>query len=296
MVSQRAEGKSISPMSHLGTSNTNSSKSATGGLLYPGIVEAALPTLGFPWTMRIIGFINLVLLILCCTFLTPRLPPRKSGPFFETAAFREPSYTLYAIGMFFNFWGLYFAFYYIGSFATQVLGQDEKISINLLLYMNGIGFLGRMVPALLADRFFGPLNTMLPFSLVSSILLFAWTGIHSVSTLWVFATIFGLSAAGIQSLFPATLSSLTTDMKKVGIRVGMTFSIVAFAALSGPPLAGGLIQKGVKDGVGKVQGDGLDPTGAFRYAQCFAGGSMMLGFILLCSARVMKVGFEVKRV
>ena len=48
-------------------------------------------------------------------------------------------------------------------------------------------------------------------------------------------SVIGNIGAGIQSLFPATLSTLTTDLQKVGVRMGLVFTLVSFAALMGPP-------------------------------------------------------------
>ena len=45
--------------------------------------------------------------------LRPRLPPRKSGPIIEWAAFLEPAYVLFSIGVFLMFWALYFGFFYV---------------------------------------------------------------------------------------------------------------------------------------------------------------------------------------
>lgn len=37
--------------------------SSTGGLVFPAIVEQLLPRIGFPWTMRILGFLTLSMLL-----------------------------------------------------------------------------------------------------------------------------------------------------------------------------------------------------------------------------------------
>ena len=89
------------------------SGSATGGLVFPAIVQQLLPKIGFPWTVRVLGFVMLVLQAVTLTFSRTRLPPRKSGPLVEWGAFKELPYLLFSIGMFLNFWGLYFAFYYV---------------------------------------------------------------------------------------------------------------------------------------------------------------------------------------
>ena len=75
--------------------------SATGGLVYPAMVQQLLPQVGFGWTIRALGFVELVCLITCNFFAKQRIPPRKAGPIVEWAAFKNMSYDLFAIGMFF---------------------------------------------------------------------------------------------------------------------------------------------------------------------------------------------------
>src|SRR5690606_6605218 len=104
--------------------------SATGGLVFPVVVQQLLPRIGFAWTMRVLGLINAVTLAPGFVFIRQRLPPRKSGPFFEWAAFKEAPYALYAVGMYLNFWGLYVAFFYIGSFSRDVIGVTQETSIT----------------------------------------------------------------------------------------------------------------------------------------------------------------------
>lgn len=257
------------------------SGSATGGLVFPVIVQQLLPKIGFPWTVRVLGFVMLAIMLVTLTFTKPRLPPRKSGPLVEWGAFKELPYTLFAVGMFLNFWGLYFAFYYIGSFGRDILGISEADSINDLLILNGVGLLGRLIPNHLADRYFGPLNTLIPFAFASGLLLYCWAAVTSKGGLVGFAAIYGLFAAGIQSLFPATLSSLTLDIKKTGVRMGMIFTVVSFATLTGPPLAGALIEK---------------DDGGYLYAQVFSGSVLMGGCVTLLAGRVASKGWKKARV
>ncbi|KAL8754178.1 MAG: hypothetical protein Q9184_005195 [Pyrenodesmia sp. 2 TL-2023] len=251
------------------------SGSATGGLIFPVILQQLLPKIGFAWTVRVLGFVMLALQAVSLTFAKPRLPPRKSGPLVEWAAFRELPYTLFVIGMFLNFWALYFAFDYIGSYGRNILGASQADSINNLLIMNGVGSFGRLVPAYFADRYFGPLNTLIPCVFASGLLIFCWAAVSSKSGLVGFSVVYGLFAAGIQSLFPATTSSLTIEIKKTGVRMGMIFSIVSFASLTGPPLAGLLIQ---------------ERNGSYLYAQMFAGSVMFCGCLTLVAASLAKKG------
>ena len=89
------------------------SGTATGGLVFPVIVQQLLPRIGFAWTLRVQAFVMLGLSVLTNAFFRPRLPPRRSGPLVEWAALKELPYVLFSTGMFLVVWGLYFAFYYV---------------------------------------------------------------------------------------------------------------------------------------------------------------------------------------
>ena len=144
--------------------------SCTGGVIMPVIVQQCLPRIGFPWTIRIIGFIMLVLNIVAIALFRTRLPPRKSGPIVDWASFRELPYALYCAAMFFNFWGLYFAFFYIGSYGRNVLGASYQQSINLLLVTVCMGFIFRALPTYYADKI-GSLNVLIPFAFLCGIMV-----------------------------------------------------------------------------------------------------------------------------
>lgn len=136
-----------------------------------------------------------------------------------------------------------------------------------------------MLPAYVADHYSGPLNMLIPAAFGSSLLIYCWAAITSRGGLTAFAVVYGLCASAIQALFPATLSSLTTDLKRTGVKMGMVFSVVSFACLTGPPLAGALIQR---------------DTGDYLYAQIFAGTSLLCGCLTLVAARIVKVGPKLK--
>ncbi|KAJ6111628.1 hypothetical protein N7523_007689 [Penicillium sp. IBT 18751x] len=257
------------------------SGSATGGLVFPAVVMRMLPEVGYGWTMRTLGFITMATLIPCLLFFKQRLPPRTAGPIVEWTAFKELPYLLFAAGMFLSFCGLYVAFFYIGSFSRNIVGVSERTSIYLLMIMNGVGIVGRLVPNLLADQFTGPLNLLIPFSCATAIVAYCWSAVHDMSSLYAFAVFYGLFAAGIQSLFPATLSTLTTDLKKIGVRMGMVLSIVAVAALIGSPIAGALVST---------------DDGEYLYAQIFMGSAIIAGTVVLIGARVTTVGLGLARV
>lgn len=246
--------------------------SATGGLIFPAMARQLLPTVGFPWTVRAIGFIQALGLVLANIGLRRRIPPRKAGALVEWAAFGELEYTFYAAGSFTCFLGVYFAFYYLASYSRDITGLSYTDSLNLLLLLNGIGIIGRLVPNHLADRW-GAINVFVPTAIIAGVCQLTWIAVSGPSGLYAWAVFFGIAAGGIQSLFPAGLSSLTTDLRKSGTRMGMVFTIVSFATLTGPPIAGALISA---------------CGGQYYGAQAFAGSAMIVGGGFMAAAKVVK--------
>lgn len=76
------------------------SGSTVGGLIFPSIARTLLPNIGFGWTMRAIGFLQLGTLVVALALLRPRAMPRATGPLVDWTAFKEPDYTCYAAGCF----------------------------------------------------------------------------------------------------------------------------------------------------------------------------------------------------
>jgi MFS family permease len=231
------------------------SGSATGGLVYPTIARQLLPRIGFPWTVRVMGFIMLAMGSLYCSLLKPRLPPRKSGPILELSAFREAPYSLFLMAVFLICLGQYFAFYYISSFATNVLDLPYGTAINVLLVLNGIGVF------------------------ISSIVLFFWPLVKGTGGLYGWAVSYGFFVAGFQGMFPAVLTSLTKDMSRVGTRNGMGLAIIGLGTLIGPPIAGALIQS---------------YGGNYLIAQMFGGVTVFLGSVVLVVGRISITGMKFK--
>ena len=132
--------------------------------------------------------------------------------------------------------------------------------------MNAVGIPGRIIPAIIADGYMGPMKILLPFVFASSIILYAWISVTSLSGLLPFSILYGLFGAAVQGLFPSALANLTDDPKQKGVRMGMILSIAGLGSLAGPPIAGAL-----------VSADG----GEFLYAQIFSGTMMMGGAVIL---------------
>ncbi|KAL6364827.1 hypothetical protein LRP88_00800 [Fusarium phalaenopsidis] len=219
--------------------------SATGGLVYPSIMRQLLPSVGFPWAIRAIAFVQL--------------------------------------GTLGAFWGVYFAFYYLAAYSRDVLGVSFTRSLDVLLVLNGTGAIGRVIPNYIADRY-GCLTVQIPLALVTGAMMYCWAAIKSTTGLFIWAAIYGIWTGGVQSMFPVGLSSMTSDPSRQGTRLGMAFTIVSFATLTGQPIAGAII---------KAQG------GQYVGAQAFAGSCLVLGscFFVIAKgirARKLEQGWKAK--
>ncbi|KAF2674511.1 MFS transporter, MCP family, solute carrier family 16, member 10 [Microthyrium microscopicum] len=245
-----------------------------GGIIYPLVVRQLLPKIGFGWTVRVLGFMNLIALGIIIAFMRPRLPPRKAGPIVELAALKDVPYILFVAGICFCISAIYFVFYYIGSFARDTIGISYIGSLNLVIVLNGVGIPARIIPGIIADRYLGVLNTHIPLICASVVLLYSWTAISSLGGFYTFTVIYGMIAGGWQSLFPTAIASLSDDLSRAGTRLGMAFSSIALAALVGGPIGGQLIAKG----------DGYWP------GIVWCATTTLVGCVFVIAARIVKYG------
>jgi MFS family permease len=254
-----------------------SAGAAVGGLIYPAIASQLLYSVGLGWTLRVMGFVVLATYIPSLIWARTAFPPRESGPLVEWAAFKEITYTLGLMSFFLIYWAISFAFFYAGRFAQDKLTASREDSLHLLMVINGCGVIGRIFPSLLADIKFGLLNVMTCFTLLSSIALYSWQCVKSFETMYIFAVFYGLFAGALQSLLSALAPCLTTDVRKLGTRMGMMMTIVGFSALTGTPIAGALIE---------------EAEGSYMFAQNFTASAMMAAAICIAGARIFKTGWK----
>jgi MFS family permease len=250
---------------------------SAGGALYPLIARQLLAQIGFGWTMRVLGLINMIFLCTAGLVMKPRLPPRKSGPLVDFAAFKEVEYMLLSVGLCFHMSSLYFTNWYIASYGRDMLDLSYSNSIILLIILNGVGIPARVLAGHVADRYLGALNTLIPVLLYVNVLAFCWMGVTSQTSLYIFVSFYGLGLAAFQSLIPTTVARMTKDISKVGTRMGMVFTFLSFASLVGPPIGGALLAA---------------DSGVYLYAQAWSGASAAVGTALVLAARIYAFGWK----
>ncbi|CAI6341951.1 unnamed protein product [Periconia digitata] len=251
---------------------------SVGGIIYPTVVRQLLGKVGFGWTVRVLGFINVAALAVVIAFMKPRLPPRKTGPLWDMAAFRDIPYLLHVLGMCFIMPPVYCVFYYVASFARDELGMSYTESLNLVILLNGVGIPARTIPAYVGDTYIGILNTYNAFLLLTTIVLWSWLAIGSIPSWYAFATLFGIFSAAFTGIFAATIAAYSSDISKTGTRLGMAFTAVGLSSLSGGPLSGAI----------------LKASGGYTAVICWAGACCVVSLCLSLSARVWKHGWSLK--
>lgn len=74
--------------------------SVTGGLVYPSVARTLLPTIGFGWTLRSMGFIQLGTFAIALLCARPKQKTKNSAPLLDLTVFKEPVFLLYLVGSF----------------------------------------------------------------------------------------------------------------------------------------------------------------------------------------------------
>ncbi len=97
----------------------------------------------------------------------------------------------------------------------------------------------------------------------------------------VFAALYGLPLGCFAAILPALVGQITTDVRTIGVRLGVTFFVTAWAGLTGQPIAGALVQRG--GGLGDMQ---------FTWLKVFCGVTIAVGAAFLTAARVSSKGWE----
>jgi MFS family permease len=139
-----------------------------GGVLFPLMMQSLLPQVGWAWTVRILGFLLMVLCAVSIVFCRSRIPPRNGS----ATTWRDtlPSYRIFLDGT--GAMGLttagvlltdlayfipiaYTLSYYIdrhGLSAEESLNGSAAFAYQLLAILNAASCVGRCVAGDLADR------------------------------------------------------------------------------------------------------------------------------------------------
>ncbi|KAJ5468750.1 hypothetical protein N7475_006502 [Penicillium sp. IBT 31633x] len=267
--------------------------SSIGGVIWPIAIDRLInnPKIGFPWTMRIVGFIMIPCFIFTCAAAKPPVQPvinvengdSKNANSENTASnkenpqnhkeeslalLRKPSLQLLCLGMFITYFGMFAPFFYTPSYAV-----DQGFSTSLAFYtvsiVNGASFFGRIVPGIIADRY-GKFNCCIIANISAGIIALCWTKVTSVAGLVIWSAAYGFASGGIISLQQACAAQVATSTT-LGLAIGCVSGSVAFSAMANVPISGALIERY-----------------SYLALSIFSGASLILGGVILLIARLVQ--------
>lgn len=258
-----------------------------GGIVFPLLLQFLLGDkgVGFGWSCRIMGFILMALCALANVFIRTRLPPLVVAPdekqksvWPDFTIFRDKSFALSALGIFFMEFGLFVPLTYIVSYATAH-GLSTSDSFMVLSLLNAGSVFGRFMPGLLADKI-GRFNVIImTIALCAATVLGIWlpSG-SSKATLIAFCVTFGFASGSNLGLVPVCLGQFCAP-QDYGRYYSTAQMLASFGTLTSVPIGGALL------------GNGHEDTGWLGLI-LFSGTSYVVALGCYTSARVLAVGWR----
>ncbi|PYH98225.1 MFS monocarboxylate transporter [Aspergillus ellipticus CBS 707.79] len=228
--------------------------SGLGGVMFPLMIQALIPRIGWAWTTRLVGFVLFFLCVISVALCRGRLPPKRGA----TSSWHDvlPSPSIFfdgtgemavtTAGVFFVEWAYLVPVTYIPTHAT--------FAYQLLAILNAASCLGRFVTGYIADRV-GRYNAMIVSTLLCLVSVMglwlpdALTDSSPSQTLIIaFVIPFGFASGSNISLTPVCVGQLC-GTQEYGRYYASAYTMVSFGCLTGIPIAGNLM--GATDDSGK---------------------------------------------
>ena len=251
--------------------------SSIGAVIYPVTFDRLATRIGFGWTVRVIGFINLATSIVYLLGIRQRPLQRKRRQLVDRASFRDAPFMIYCCGAFFGFMGVYVAYFYVQLYAAEKTHIPGNIATNLLVIINTSSTFGRVVPNFLADKI-GAIDVVIAPTLIAGILALCWIRITSAAGLVIFCVLYGFFTGAFVSLHGPVIVSLSDDISRIGTRIGMLLGFAAVGVLIGNPVAGAIQRN----------------DGSWVGLQIWTGVLMILSSTFFSATRILKFGLKSK--
>ncbi|WVW86317.1 hypothetical protein I302_108359 [Kwoniella bestiolae CBS 10118] len=264
--------------------------SGVGGAALSLAANGLIKSIGLPWTFRILGILFLAINLPCAYLLKPRpiISPIHHGaqggltwgPVVKISLLKDIRFVLVLIGSAVALFPLFVPPFFLPLFATSI-GLSSGAASSLLAGFNLASATGRIGWGVMADRWFGSLNSLLLcLAANATSTLVIWPIAGRVGPLAVFAVINGFCAGGFFSLIPGVVSSLFSD-DDLPVAFSMIVSLWAPGDFLGAPIAGYLLQ---------AFGGPDSGYEAYRPAIFYAGGLGVFSALMVFGARVKEGG------
>ncbi|TPX09916.1 uncharacterized protein E0L32_008938 [Thyridium curvatum] len=238
-----------------------------GGVIWPIMLQQLLVRheLSFGWSMRIVGFTLLPLLVVSClTVVEPPAPnptpsaveaSETSSPetgsgtalqdkeesaasksrIMDFAVLKNRTYVVLCVGLAIALLGWFTPIFYISAYAIEK-GQSPSTAFYLVSALNAASCFGRVGPGYVADTL-GHFNVLAIVTLLSGVISFCWTRATSLAALIIWSLAYGFASGAVVSLQNACAGKVASHGTQ-GTAVGFLNACIAFSALIGTPISG----------------------------------------------------------
>lgn len=250
------------------------------GIIYPIMFYKLVGEVGFRWGTRILGFTALATLLVPIFVMKQRAKPAQARSLLDIKAFTELDFMLMTLAVSLGFISFYVVVFYISFSGQSRHITDTNLSFYLLPLLNAASVFGRILPNILADRI-GPLNVVIPGSIVFGILQLCMLAVNEVGAIIVVALLTGYFSGVYVALSPLLFATVTKDKSKMGTRMGMGFAMMSPSVFLGGPAAGAIL--------------GSDPSNLHWSSTWIFSGVCVLGAAcIFLYERTSKVGLKMK--
>ncbi|KAI5917757.1 putative MFS monocarboxylate transporter [Camillea tinctor] len=215
--------------------------SSVGGIVYPIMFRFLVPEIGFPWTVRIIGFLALGLdLISYLPLLSHQKQPAGRRPFFDPSTLTDLPFMLLCVASICSATAYYIPFIYLPLVtAERIPSVGADFGFDLLAIVNGSSAFGRIMGGLAAAKF-GPTETICVCLCFGSILLFCWIAVGTIAGTIAWSVFWGITSGVLVALPGAMVPLFCPSLAVVGTRSGMYWTFVGLGLLIGSPIGGAI--------------------------------------------------------
>lgn len=216
------------------------SGSSLGGVIYPIVLYRLIGPLGFPWAVRVMGFISLGTFVLPLMVMRIRVQPPTPRGFIDWAAFTDIPYMALVTALFLGMIGVIVFLIFLSFFSEEQGILDTKMAFYLVPILNAGSCIGRILANALSDKI-GPLNTMAPCAFVCGLIVCGLIFATSEEAVVTLALLGGFFSGVFISMQPPCFLALIKDKSKIGTRIGMGLGMVASSLLVSGPGAGAIL-------------------------------------------------------
>ncbi|KAI1824022.1 putative MFS monocarboxylate transporter [Xylaria intraflava] len=217
------------------------SGSSIGGIVYPIMFRFLVPQIGFPWTVRSIGFVVFGLYLISYLVLAGHQERKPTiRRLFDRTTLRDWPFMTLCVASLFSATAFYIPLLYLPLFTEiRIPNVDPNLTLDLLPILNGASVVGRLFAGFVASLV-GPTETITVSLILGSILLFSWISVDTVAGTIAWSIFWGMISGILVTLPGAFIPLFCPSLSVIGTRSGMYWVWVGLGILIGSPIAGAI--------------------------------------------------------